>query len=189
MAIGMNHIQRRGVASVAAVAIMLLVAMCMQWSFGPAYLLRLSHVRHEMKARILGGLSEDRITSLHFPASAVERIEWMDGGREVRAHGHLFDIVAVKVFSDGSIVIKAVRDDQEGQVLAELDRDVWLRLGQDAKGKERGSRIISSWAAYCHLFAQLRVPVPPAGDMSYGEPGHTWPGALADVDPDPPRMS
>ena len=85
MAIGMNHIQRRGVASVAAVAIMLLVAMCMQWSFGPAYLLRLSHVRHEMKARILGGLSEDRITSLHFPASAVNASSgWMEGVRSGR---------------------------------------------------------------------------------------------------------
>lgn len=189
MASGTDHIQRRAGASVFAVAVLLLASMCAQWSFGPAYLLRLHHVRQEMKARILSGLSEDRITSLHFPASAVEGIEWADGRREVRDDGHMFDIVSVSCLSDGSVVIRAVRDDQEAHVLAELDRDVRRHLGQETRNKELGSRIISAWAAYCTDFARLNVPPPPVVDRSYGDEVRQAQGSHAEVDPDPPRMS
>ncbi len=73
---------------------------------------------------------------LHFPVSEVDDIAWKDGGREVRAEGHLYDIVRVERLADGSVLIAALRDDQEGQLLAELERNVRLRLGQDAKGKD-----------------------------------------------------
>jgi hypothetical protein len=176
-------------ATVVLGAVLLLLSMCLQWSFGPAYLVRLHHVRHEMKAHILSGLSEDRITSLHFPASAVESIEWADGGREVRDDGHLFDIVSVSCLSDGSVVVRAVRDDQEAHVLAELDRDVRQCQGHDATGKERGSRIISAWAAYCAPFVSVNVPMPPEGEREYGNGPHLPQRFPAIVDPEPPRIA
>ncbi len=189
MASGTMHIPSRAGTAVIAGAMLLLASMCVQWSFGPAYLVRLHQVREEMKASILSGLSEDEITTLHFPMSEVERIAWKDGGREVRVEGDLFDVVRVKWRSDGSVFITAVRDDKEGHVLAELDSHVRLHLGQDARGKERGVRIISAWADFCVQLTRLSIPAPPAADRSYVDQVRQLQGNHVEVDPEPPRMS
>ncbi len=54
-------------ATVVLGAVLLLLSMCLQWSFGPAYLVRLHHVRHEMKARILGGLPDEQLDHAALP--------------------------------------------------------------------------------------------------------------------------
>lgn len=142
-----------------------------------------------MKARILGGLPDDQLTTLHVPAHELGSITWLDGGREVLLNGSLFDIVSVKRTGDGSVEIKAVRDDQEVHVLAELDRDMRLRLGQDAKGKELGTRIISGWAAYCGPFSPVNIPIPPIREREFRDDPHQAQRAPVTVDPEPPRMS
>jgi hypothetical protein len=184
-----DHRQQRAGRAVVAGAVLLLTSMSLQWSFWPASLLKLHQVRQEMKVRLLGELSEDQLTTLHFAASVAQHIAWLDGGREVRACGHMFDVVLVTRSTDGSITIKALRDDREDQVLAKLDQVVRTRQGQDASGKELGSRIISAWAAYCDRFAHVHAPAPPAADRVYADDDHGLQWIDAEVDHDPPRLS
>lgn len=84
-----------------------------------AFPLRRWFAREAAKALIAEQLSVDELTRLYFDASAFERIEWEEQGREFRLNDRMYDVVRARTTSAG-VEVWCIDDERETRLIDEL---------------------------------------------------------------------
>ena len=165
----------------------LLSAIVLQLGMYPVFHLQRKAVRHAMKDRILAGVPASALTEFRYTAQELAEVDFVDGGRELRHEGVLYDIVRKHHDGQGQVVIAAVRDDKETRLMADLGRMVERQVEQDANGRTGRLALIGSWALYCEPWSSMRCTGLAGHDLTFFEPAMRS-GRLVDaMDPGPPR--
>ncbi|MBL0044443.1 MAG: hypothetical protein IPP33_08610 [Flavobacteriales bacterium] len=141
-----------------------------------------------MKHRLLAELPVRDLSEFRFTLAEFAHVDLRDGGKEMEWDGFRYDLVHVERTADGYIIIHALRDDRETQVLATLD-DLLRQAEQSKHGaKEQRSRIVGSWAPFCERNTAITVEVRVA-DRSF-PPLIFVKGRIVDpLDPTPPKSA
>lgn len=168
---------------------LVLVSMLAQFSVWPVHSIQRRAIRHEMKDRILAGLPESALTVFRFTLAEYEQVDFVDGGRELRSEGVMYDIVRTYTDLGGLIVIETARDDEETGLMAELGRLVQRRVDADEQGREQRQSVIGSWAPFFGAMPSPRIPAPPVSERSFGSSEPCTGRSAAAIDPGPPRRS
>ena len=168
---------------------LVLASMVAQLSVWPVHSMQRRAIRHEMKDRILAGLPESALTKFRLTPAQYEQVDFMDGGRELRTDGVMYDIVRTWTNAQGLIVIEAARDDKETGLMADLGRTVQLRMDADEQSREQRQSVVGSWASFCGEVVRPQVPAPPVTGRCFGSLEAFTGRSAASVDPDPPRRS
>ena len=186
-----NRCPRRG--HKAAVLLMgcalVLVSIIAQLSIWPVHTIQRRAIRHAMKDRILAGLPESALTKFRFTLAEFEQVDFVDCGRELRSEGVMYDIVRIYRDAQGLMVIDAVRDDKETELMADLGRMVQRRMETDAQGREQRERVIGSWAPFCGTIDAPSIPLSPMGERRFGSITQREGRSGDAVDPGPPRRN
>jgi hypothetical protein len=74
-------------------------------------------VKKEMKALVLGGVEEDKLTSIHLSEAEFKQLEWPEPW-EFLYQGQMYDISRKEFHSDGSVTLHAVLDTEENELKA-----------------------------------------------------------------------
>ena len=168
---------------------LVLVAMVAQLSVWPVHSVQRRAIRHEMKDRILAGLPESALTRFRLCQAEYDAVDFVDGGRELRSEGVMYDIVRIYENAQGLIVIEAARDDKETELMADLGRLVQQRVDGDEQGQAQRQSVIGSWAPFCGAVVPLRVQAPPVIERWFGSSDPFTGRSATPIDPGPPRRS
>ena len=168
---------------------LVLVSIIAQLSVWPVHSVQRQAIRHEMKDRILAGLPESALTKFRFSQAEYEEVDFVDGGRELRSEGVMYDIVRIYRNSQGVVVIEAARDDKETELMADLGRLVQQRIDADEQGQEQRQNVIGSWAPFCGTVVPVEVQAPPAIERWFGSSDPSTGRSATPIDPGPPRRS
>lgn len=165
----------------------LLSAIVLQLGMYPVFHLQRKAVRHAMKDRILAGVPASALTEFRYTPQELAEVDFLDGGRELRHEGVMYDIARVHHDGHGHVVIAALRDDKETRLMADLGRMVELQVEQDATGRNGRLALIGSWAVYCEPWSSMGCADLEGHALTFFEPAMR-PGRLVDaMDPGPPR--
>lgn len=165
----------------------ILFAMAVQLSLYPVFHVQRRAIRHEMKDRILAGLPASALTKFRYTPEQLAAVDFVDGGRELRHHGVMYDIARVYHDGRGQVVIEAARDDKETKLMADLGRMVERRVEQDAGGRSARLALMGGWAVYCEPWPSMENGGRESRVLSFREPVDR-PGIPGDaIDPGPPR--
>lgn len=168
---------------------LVLVSIIAQLSVWPVHSMQRQAIRHEMKDRILAGLPESALTEFELTPEEYEQVDFVDGGRELRCEGVMYDIVRTGKNAQGMMVIEAARDDKETGLMADLGRLVQLCMDADEQGREQRQSVIGSWASFYREVVPPQVPAPPVIERCFG-PSEPFTGrSAAPIDPGPPRRA
>jgi len=72
-------------------------------------------VKKEMKALVLGGVEEDKLTSIHLSEAEFKQLEWPEPW-EFMHQGKMYDISRREFHKDGSVTLYAVMDTEENEL-------------------------------------------------------------------------
>ncbi len=169
--------------------VLVLVSIIAQLSVWPVHSMQRQAIRHEMKDRLLAGLPESALTKFFLTPTEYEKVDFVDGGRELRSAGVMYDIVRIYLNGEGLVVIEAARDDKETELMADLGRMVQKHVDADPQGRDQRQRVIGSWAPFCGTIIPLRIPAPPVITRSFGSSEPFSGRSAAPIDPGPPRRS
>ena len=168
---------------------LVLVSIIAQLSVWPVYHLQRRAVRHEMKDRILAGLPESVLTRFVYTDDQYAELDLLDGGREIRSEGVMYDIVRIQRLH-GKVIIEAARDDKETKLMADLDRMVEQRAAADKEGQQQRQRIIGTWAIYFGSPVTVCLQEPGSSfDVCFGEKERTLVHPFRAIDHGPPRSA
>jgi hypothetical protein len=117
----------------------------------------------------------------------LAEVDFVDGGRELRHEGVMYDIARVCHDGHGRVVIAALRDDKETKLMADLGRMVERQVEQDAAGRNGRLALIGSWAVYCEPWSSMGCMVLAGQDLTFVEPAMRPGRSVGAVDPGPPR--
>ncbi len=168
---------------------LVLVSIIAQLSLWPVHSMQRRAIRHEMKDRILAGLPERALTKFRLSQAEFAEVDVVDGGRELRSEGVMYDIVRMYRNGQGLIVIEAARDDKETELMADLGRLVQQCVDADEQGREQRQNVIGSWAPFCGTVIPVRIQAPPAIERWFGSTAPFMGRSSDPVDPSPPRRS
>lgn len=169
-------------------AVAVFLAMAVQLGMYPVFHAQRKAIRHAMKDRILAGVPASALTVFRCTPQELAKVDFVDGGRELRHKGVMYDIARVHHDGHGRVVIEALRDDKETSLMADLGRMVERQLEQDAAGRNGRLALIGSWAVYCEPWSSMGCTGLAGHDLTFFEPAMR-PGRPADaVDPGPPRL-
>ena len=178
-----------GRCSVLLGAGLVLFAVLAQLSVAPVFFAQRAAIRHEVKDRILAGLPQSALTVFRFSAAEYDAVDLLDGERELRSEGILFDIVRTYREAGGGYVIEAARDDQETELMADLDRMVRGRLSADTEGQEQRSRIIGAWITWFQSLDTTSFRLPDPQGIGYAQVVVAGGRCISAIDPGPPRRA
>jgi hypothetical protein len=74
-------------------------------------------VKREMKALVLGGVEEDKLTPIHLSQSEFNQLEWPEPW-EFIYNEKMYDISRKEFHKDGSVTLYAVMDTEENELKA-----------------------------------------------------------------------
>ena len=74
-------------------------------------------VKKEMKALVLGGVEEDKLTPIHLSEAEFKQLEWPEPW-EFLYHGKMYDISRREFHKDGSVTLYAIMDTEENELKA-----------------------------------------------------------------------
>lgn len=164
-----------------------LLAMGVQLAMYPVFHAQRRAIRHEMKDRILAGLPAGALTTFRFAPQELADVDFVDGGRELRHQGALYDIARVYHDGRGRVVIAALRDDRETRLMADLGRMVERRVAQDAHGRNGRLALMAGWAVYCEPWPRMLHADHAAVTRAFGETAGDAGRSVDAIDPGPPR--
>jgi hypothetical protein len=72
-------------------------------------------VKKEMKALVLGGVEEDKLTPIHLSEAEFKQLEWPEPW-EFLYNGKMFDISRREFHKDGSVTLYAIMDTEENEL-------------------------------------------------------------------------
>jgi hypothetical protein len=72
-------------------------------------------VKKEMKALVLGGVEEDKLTPIHLSEAEFNQLEWPEPW-EFLYQGQMYDISRKEFHSDGSVTLHAILDTEENEL-------------------------------------------------------------------------
>lgn len=168
---------------------LVLASMIAQLSVWPVHSMQRRAIRHEVKDRILAGLPKSALTKFRLTPAEYEQVDFVDGGRELRSEGVMYDIVRICKSAQGLMVIEAARDDKETGLMAELGRIVQQRVDADEQGREQRQHMIGSWAPFYGAVVPVKVQSPPAIERWFGSSDPFKGRSATPIDPSPPRRS
>ena len=74
-------------------------------------------VKKEMKALVLGGVEEDKLTPIHLSEAEFKQLEWPEPW-EFLYNGNMYDISRREFHKDGSVTLYAIMDTEENELKA-----------------------------------------------------------------------
>jgi len=72
-------------------------------------------VKKEMKALVLGGVEEDKLTPIHLSEAEFKQLEWPEPW-EFMHNGKMYDISRREFHKDGSVTLYAIMDTEENEL-------------------------------------------------------------------------
>jgi len=72
-------------------------------------------VKKEMKALVLGGVNEDKLTPIHLSEAEFKQLEWPEPW-EFLYNGKMYDISRKEFHADGSVTLYAIMDTEENEL-------------------------------------------------------------------------
>jgi phosphotransferase system HPr-like phosphotransfer protein len=101
-----------------AVISLLTILLIGQWGYYVFYAVQLYKAKKEAFIKTLQTIPETLLTKIDIDDNA-DKIKWEDDGKELKLHGQMYDVVAVKIES-GRKVALCINDEKETEVLKEL---------------------------------------------------------------------
>ncbi len=170
-------------------ATLVLFAVLVQLSVGPVHLFERASIRKEMKQRLMVGLPSSELTIFRLTGTEFKDIDLEDDGREMEVDGLMYDIVRLQWEPDGIVVVEAVRDDAETQLMADLERLVQGQLVGDTRGQKQRVQLVSAWCTYHEAIGPNRFWLPSPKELGYAEVGMCTGRTIGAIDPGPPRRA
>lgn len=168
---------------------LVLFAVLVQLSVGPVHLLERAGIRGDMKARLMAGLPQCRLTILHLSEAEFNGIYFEDDGREMEVDGVMYDIVRIHRESTNEIAVEAVRDDAETELMADLDRLVQGQLAGDTRGQEQRAQLVSGWCVFHEAIGRTALVLPSPTELAYAVSRACSGRTIGAIDPGPPRRA
>jgi hypothetical protein len=169
------------------VAVLLLASVFAQLGIWPAHVLQRWMIREGMEQRLVAGLPDSALTTLHFSVQEWACADFADEGKEVVVAGVQYDIARV-IVEDSGVSCMALRDDEETQLVQELDRLLRNVDVADTQGRSQRARSVELWAPFCEAQGSVSIPNGAHVTMRCFSEQITVTGRTPEaVDPGPPR--
>lgn len=113
-------------------------------------------VKKEMKALVLGGVNEDKLTPIHLSESEFKQLEWPEPW-EFLYQGQMYDISRKEFHSDGSVTLYAIMDTEENE-LKSLVRSLVKNSSDKKQTKEQLNFFYKFQSQWTCDFNTIEIP-------------------------------
>lgn len=115
-----------------------------------------------MESLIQDQLFEEHATCMMLTSAEVAQLVWEKPGREFRYQGHLFDVIDMTSFPDGSLDISCIQDHKESAI----ERAITRAVEEDQQSHSEQRSIVLDWFDFCNGFFFQRSDQHPNWDLA-----------------------
>ena len=123
---------------------------------------------------------------MRFSSAEFNGLDLFDDGHELEFEDAMYDIVAIRPQND-SVVVRAVRDDEETRLAHDLDRLIRAELCGNEGEEEEGSGGLAPWAPFHEAWRRIGIGTVPDAQRHFCVSRQMTGRDDGLIDPGPPR--